>query len=50
MCVCGGGCLCLMLVFISITLCHPSFVISLMGGGGGGESWLLYFNCLTGAL
>ena len=40
--------MCLMLVFISITLCHPSFVISLMGGGG--ESWLLYFNCLTGAL
>ena len=28
-CLCGG--LCLMLVFISITLCHPSFVISLMG-------------------
>ena len=27
----GGGGLCLMLVFISITLCHPSFVISLMG-------------------
>ena len=29
----GGGGLCLMLVFISITLCHPSFVISLIDGG-----------------
>ena len=28
---CLWGDLCLMLVFISITLCHPSFVISLMG-------------------
>ena len=31
LCVGGGGGLCLMLVFISITLCHPSFVISLIG-------------------
>ena len=29
-CLWGGGGLCLMLVFISITLCHPSFVISLI--------------------